>query len=94
MIHNWEDIEECENGHKWEGTIPIIKHRRKLIKEYFEEFPISQMDSAFCLRHYVILPKRWRYRLTGYKTLDEVPSVWLYEGKCEGCFNCCSKIKF
>jgi len=91
MIHNWEEIEVCENGNEWKGTIPIIKHRRKIIKDMMEEYPLSQMDNAFCLRHYNILPKRWRYKLTGYKKENEVPMVWVYEGRCKGCWNCCSR---
>ena len=91
MIHNWEDIEVCKNGTEWKGTIPIIKHRRKLLKDFMQMYPISQMDGAFCLRHYVLLPKRRREKLTGFKTIDDVPMVWQMEGKCLGCWNCCSR---
>ena len=93
MIHNWEDISECENGDEWDGTIPIIKHRRKLLKEYMEAFPISALDGSFCLRHYVLLSKKSREKLTGFKTIDDVPIVCKYDGNCQGCLNCCSKLK-
>lgn len=92
-VKDWQDIEVGENGYDWQGTVPIIKHRRKVFKEYINEFPISQLDRAFCLRHYHLLPKRDRERLTGYKSIDDVPDVWRYEGQCEGCWNCCVKIK-
>ena len=92
-IHKWEDIEECENGNEWKGSIPIHKYRRKLLKDFMNEFPISEMDRAFCLRHYNLLPNNSKQRLTGYKTIDDVPDVWRYEGMCVGCWNCCSKYK-
>jgi len=91
MIHNWEDIETCKNGKEWKGTIPVIKHRRKLLKGFIEENPMSQMDKAFCLRHYNLLSKKDRVILTDYKTIDDVPYVWRYDGMCKGCWNCCSK---
>ncbi len=90
MIHNWGDIEICQNGYQWKGTIPIIKHRRKIFKEFMENNPLSQMDGAFCLRHYTLIPKRRREKLTGFKTIDDVPDVWRYECQCKGCWNCSS----